>query len=235
MDLDRLGRNWEELGRRDPLWAILSRSGHQGGKWDPDEFFATGRGFVQWLGERFQQWGIERPAGRALDFGCGYGRLSQALAPHFTEVVGVDIAESMLAGARRLDRSGGVVRYVRNERPDLGMFGDASFDFVLSVIVLQHMAPDYQRGYLREFLRVLRPGGVAFVQTATVPKANAAGRGAAAVEQAGEAIIEVHCLPAEEVRALVQAAGGQVVVEEADAWAGADWESAHWVVGRVGG
>jgi hypothetical protein len=38
---------------------------------------------------------------------------------------------------------------------------------VLTVLVLQHMRPEYATGYVREFLRVLRPGGVAFFQIPT--------------------------------------------------------------------
>lgn len=33
---------------------------------------------------------------RALDFGCGAGRLTQALAGYFEEVCGIDIAPSMI-------------------------------------------------------------------------------------------------------------------------------------------
>ena len=49
-----------------------------------------------------------------------------------------------------------------NPAPDLRLFSDGSFDFVLVLIVLQHMEPELMRGYMREFVRVLRPHGVAF-------------------------------------------------------------------------
>ena len=56
-------------------------------------------------------------------------------------------------------------RFVVNAADDLSVFDDASFDFVYSVIVLQHV-PD--RGaiesYIAEFCRVLRPGGLAIFQ-----------------------------------------------------------------------
>ena len=40
------------------------------------------------------------------------------------------------------------------------IFDDNSFDFIYSYVVLQHMRPDYALSYLREFVRVLAPGGV---------------------------------------------------------------------------
>lgn len=84
-------------------------------------------------------------------------------------MVGVDIAASMLGVARKANRHGPRVDYVLNERPDLAVFPNASFDFVLTVLVLQHMRPDYAAGYLREFLRVLRPGGSRFFQIPIEP------------------------------------------------------------------
>ena len=101
--------------------------------------------------------------GRALDFGCGAGRLTQGLARHFERVTGVDISPRMVALARAhcADER---VRFAENARPDLRMFADASFDFVYSRITLQHVAPRYTLRYLAEFARVLAPGGVMSVQ-----------------------------------------------------------------------
>ena len=100
--------------------------------------------------------------GRALDFGCGVGRLTRALADRFDTCDGVDVAASMVERARALNGDNERVRFHHNDAPDLQLFGDESFDFILALIVLQHMEPRLMRGYLREFLRVLRPGGVAY-------------------------------------------------------------------------
>ena len=40
MDLKQLQKNWDEFGKTDPLWAILTSPDRKGGKWDPEEFFA---------------------------------------------------------------------------------------------------------------------------------------------------------------------------------------------------
>jgi hypothetical protein len=42
VELDDLQRNWNEWGRRDPYWAILTRPDRQGNRWDLDEFLTTG-------------------------------------------------------------------------------------------------------------------------------------------------------------------------------------------------
>lgn len=102
--------------------------------------------------------------GSALDFGCGVGRLTQALADHFTTVIGVDVSPTMLQLASKLNRHDVRVTYVRNQAPDLSRFLSNSFDFVYSDIVLQHIEPEMSLNYLREFVRLLRPGGVAVFQ-----------------------------------------------------------------------
>lgn len=172
MDLARLQKNWTNLGRNNPLWAILGSEQSADVPWDVDAFFRTGAGFCDYLSRHFRSLGVEVPRQHALDFGCGYGRISQGLAQWFDRVVGVDIAAPMIEGARRLDRSGGRCSFVLNERADLGQFEDRSFDFAVAVLVLQHMRSDYAMNYVREFLRVLRPDGLAFFQVASVPVAD---------------------------------------------------------------
>jgi len=156
-------RDWTALGESDPLWAVLVRPGG----WELDEFLATGRedvaATVTWLAER----GLPTRWERALDFGCGVGRLSQALAAHADEVVGVDISAPMLEVARRIDPYGARCTFVLNDSPDLGRFPDDHVDLVYSVLVLQHLPRPVIDRYLAELLRVLRPGGTAVIQVPT--------------------------------------------------------------------
>lgn len=170
MSLGELRDDWTRLGAEDPLWAVYVAPGVRGGRWDLDEFFALGAAEVgRALGE-LGRLGLAPGRGAALDFGCGVGRLSAALAGHFTEVTGVDIAPTMLAEARRLDRSGGRCRFVLNESDDLAFVPDGSVDLVYSSLVLQHMPPRLAERYLREFVRVLADDGVAVFQVAARPR-----------------------------------------------------------------
>ena len=164
MELAELQRNWDAFGRTDPLWAILTDPAKRHGGWDVGEFFASGRAEVAAALRRVEALGASPRRGRALDFGCGVGRLTQALAEHFDEVVGVDIAPSMVAQARWYNRHGDRCRYVVNGADDLAIFPDGHFDFLYTFVVLQHMHPRYIRRYIAEFLRVLAPGGVACFQ-----------------------------------------------------------------------
>jgi SAM-dependent methyltransferase len=164
MDLKSLQRHWDELGRSDPLWAVLTREDARGNRWDTDEFFAHGRREIDALMADLERLRRPRERLRALDFGCGAGRLSQALAGHFAQVDGVDIAPAMIEAASRYNRQGDRCRFHANGRPDLALFPDRTFDLVYSGLTLQHMEPEYARGYVTEFMRVLKPDGLAVFQ-----------------------------------------------------------------------
>jgi SAM-dependent methyltransferase len=152
---------WEDWAQADPLWAILSDPTRKGGRWELDEFFASGDHDVEEALRECAEHGLALARGRALDFGCGVGRLTQALASHFDHVDGVDISETMVRLANEHNRWPDRVQYHVNTTDDLGLLDDESFDFVLTVIVLQHNPPAVARRYIAEFVRILRPGGIA--------------------------------------------------------------------------
>ena len=162
--IEESGELWDRHARRDPLWAILSDPARKGGRWDLGRFMQTGVGEVASLLYQLQTLGLDVRRGEVLDFGCGVGRLSQALAPHFQRVTGVDISAEMLEQAQSLNRFPESVTYVCNRSQHLEAFADRSFDFILSNIVLQHVRPDIALGYLREFFRLLAPRGVLVFQ-----------------------------------------------------------------------
>lgn len=164
MRLDEVQRNWDGFGKTDPLWAILTLPQKQGQRWESAEFFQTGRAEISRVMRELDALNMKVEHQRALDFGCGVGRLTQALAAYFTEVTGVDIAPSMVEKAREFNRCGDQCVYVLSERNDLSQFSDNTFDLIYSNIVLQHMAPKYAARYLAEFMRVLAPDGALVFQ-----------------------------------------------------------------------
>ena len=123
MTLERLRRHWDLLGKKDPLWAVLALENKRGNRWRVDEFFATGQDEIEEVTKHMGALGVELDRRNALDFGCGVGRLTQALADRFEVVWGVDIAPSMIEQATRFDRHPGTCHYILNERADLRMEG----------------------------------------------------------------------------------------------------------------
>lgn len=168
MRLKNQQRDWDDLAHLDPYWAILSQFDVDSNQSSQDAFFATGQRQVEAVLENASRLGHAIPGESALDFGCGVGRLTRALATHFAHVDGVDISEQMIADARRLNRDYPNCTFTVNTSDNLRLFPDASFDMIYSVIVLQHL-PDRQliAAYLSEFMRTLKPGGLLVFQLPT--------------------------------------------------------------------
>lgn len=226
--LDAYAADWEANARADACFAILSDPDHNDGAWDTEAFLATGEREIADFFAELDRRGI-RPwrTTRALDFGCGVGRLTAALGRRFDEAVGVDVAPTMVERATAL-HEGGNCTFVLNQRDDLAVFETGSFDFAYSNIVLQHVAPALQRAYVAELVRVLAPSGIAAFG---LPSRRAGLKGAvrrALPPAVGHRVrsllrppatlrrddyvirMEMNCLPEREVRALVAAAGGVI-------------------------
>lgn len=159
MDLGELQRHWQAFGEQDPLWAILTDPARKGGRWSPEEFFATGVAEIDALMQEARTLGLPHQHRRAVDFGCGVGRLTQALAAHVDEAIGLDVAPSMVARAREFNRHGARVRYEVQAAPPLDTMPSRAFDVVYTGRVLQHIAPEYSRQYISELARLVAPGG----------------------------------------------------------------------------
>lgn len=162
--LAKLRRVWGALGHDDPLWAVLSHKDKRGGRWQREEFLATGQAEIDSQLAALAPRGYPLQRELALDFGCGAGRLSRALATHFGRVIGIDVSASMIAAARELNADIANIEFRENASTNLADIADASVDFVFSHITLQHIPTSLAIDYADEFLRILAPGGVAVFQ-----------------------------------------------------------------------
>ncbi|MCU1286037.1 MAG: Methyltransferase type 11 [Acidobacteriales bacterium] len=165
--LRKLQENWEGLAQADPLWAICTDPERRHHKWSEQQFFDTGRNEIARVLHYIASLGlpIDNTA-IALDFGCGVGRLTRALAGHFHECWGVDISPTMIDMATDLHRDTSNCKFFLNEAADLHHFSDGFFGFIYTSIVLQHIEKRYAQAYLLELVRVLKSGGVFVFQVA---------------------------------------------------------------------
>jgi SAM-dependent methyltransferase len=155
---------WEDWGTIDPLWAVVTAGDKKHGRWDVDEFFRSGQATIDSLLQEGAAYGVPARAGRALDFGCGVGRLTRALGAYVPEVLGLDVSGSMIERAVALNAGRTGVDFAVHRDADLHVIGDDCMDVVCSLLVLQHIpSVALIENYLREFVRVLAPGGFLFV------------------------------------------------------------------------
>ena len=159
--LERHRQDWERLAEVDATWAVLTEPRLKGGGWHAEAFFATGEAEIDHVLAVAASHGRPLAFRRALDFGCGVGRLTRALGRRFERVVGVDISQRMVAQARRMNDAFPGCEFRVNATPDLAQFDTGTFDFDYSSLVLQHLpSRGHVESYVRELLRVAAPAGL---------------------------------------------------------------------------
>lgn len=158
---------WNDWGSIDPLWAILTQPERKHGRWDLEQFWRLGEDEITRVMSTAAALGYPAGNDTALDFGCGVGRLTRAMARHFAHCTGVDVAATMIEQATRLN-PGSACTFLVNETNDLGRFEDSTFDFVYSALVLQHLPTvEVIRAFIAELFRVVKPDGLLAFQLPT--------------------------------------------------------------------
>jgi SAM-dependent methyltransferase len=144
--------DWREIGATEPFWGVLTDPRFKSENLtaeNVESFYGSGVDHVTEIVERLRRQTGAAPGGRALDFGCGAGRLSEAMTAHVDQVVGYDISPGMLEKARLRQ---GAVHYT-------DALPDGPFDWINSFIVFQHIPPERGAPLMEALLDRLAPGG----------------------------------------------------------------------------
>jgi SAM-dependent methyltransferase len=171
--LAHVQQSWQQLGQEEPHWSVLTAEAYKQANLAQNraQFYASGQGdvarFLNLL--RRNQCFPDGPADKTiLEYGCGVGRITHALAGHFKQVYAYDISAPHLALAQEFTSGLGLtnIRYVQVQRPQ-DVLELPKVDAVYTLIVLQHNPPPIICWILRGLLEALKPGGVAFFQLPT--------------------------------------------------------------------
>jgi SAM-dependent methyltransferase len=156
------------------LWNSLNKESEfnfishlqDGAQWDMAEFHLTGIRFVDRMVDRLVEYGTVEPSrASVLEIGCGVGRFLRPLACRFRLVCGVDISEEMLKSAATQCACLPNIVLKLTDGSTLGGIQDNTFDYCVSAGVFQHIT-DFNAiaSYIREALRILKPGGLFLLQ-----------------------------------------------------------------------
>jgi ubiquinone/menaquinone biosynthesis C-methylase UbiE len=100
------------------------------------------------------------PAPVILELAPGYGRFTPYLSAHCQTYIGVDISPGCVQACQQRFPEH---QFFCNDGESLPMIADGSVDFIFSFFSLIHAEEETMLAYLREFARVLKPGGGGFV------------------------------------------------------------------------
>ncbi|MEO6688097.1 MAG: class I SAM-dependent methyltransferase [Dokdonella sp.] len=163
--------SWQQLGETDPYYSVLTNPKYLGLPSGEiiDTFFRSGHDEVRRFLLTLERNGLAIDQGATcLEYGCGLGRVTQALAPHFSRTLAVDISSAHLALAERHAREAEAGNIEWRHLESVAALDDLpAVDVVYSIIVLQHNPPPVIDRIIAAFARILKPGGLAYFQVPT--------------------------------------------------------------------
>ncbi|MFM2126378.1 MAG: hypothetical protein RL328_2829 [Acidobacteriota bacterium] len=163
----RMREDWNARAREDAGYYVAFGRRDQ----DDAEFFATATQVINNLEKELKRVPAkERTQWKALEIGCGPGRLMRPMSRHFAEIHGIDVSDEMIARAKEnLRETPNAFAHV-GDGSRLTQFEDTSLDFIYSYAVFQHIpSRAVVLEYLAEIQRVLKPGGLARLQLNGLP------------------------------------------------------------------
>jgi SAM-dependent methyltransferase len=163
----RMRDDWNERAREDAGYYVAFGRRQQNGA----DFLATATEVINVLESELRRVPLpQRSMWKALEIGCGPGRLMRPMSRHFAEIHGVDVSDEMIALARERLRDTPNAHPHVSDGTSLREFPDETFDFVYSYAVFQHVpSREVINMYMRETQRVLKTGGFARLQFNGMP------------------------------------------------------------------
>jgi SAM-dependent methyltransferase len=160
-------RAWERMGAVEPYYGVKPERGYLRDNLDATaraEFFRTGEHQVEQtlrvIRARFDK--NFNPT-RALDYGCGVGRVLMPIARRVRQAVGCDVSLSMLTESRSNCERSGIANVSFVQADDQLSAVPGSFDFIFSDAVFQHIHPRRVDQILGALLHRLDEGGICVV------------------------------------------------------------------------
>ena len=157
-----MSRDWDARARKNAFHYIASWRK----EWDPESFIASGEeDFERLVVPILARCGLPAVGKCMLELGCGAGRMTSSFAKRFELVHALDLSHEMLSRGRQMHSAQKNILWLQSNGVDLSCVASDSTDFVFSYLVLQHLPKEaLVLQYIREMLRVLRPGGVFLFQ-----------------------------------------------------------------------
>lgn len=193
----RIQRQWQKLGDEEPFYSVLTydkfKSKNMSGE-SEKEFYITASDTDKMIQSFFKRNKIEKIPFTCFELGCGVGRLTFELSLIFKKVIASDISPGNINLAKSTAASKGLENIEFIHISSLSDFDNVTnFDFLFSLIVLQHNPPPIQKIIIDQLLKKINVGGGCLIQIPTeLPEYSFDSK---KYINSTEQIMEMHALP----------------------------------------
>ncbi len=162
--MNKIEKKWEYFGETNPYFAVSTFDKFKSENIDDAaliDFFESGEEYVERIWQEIENnFQPNFQPRKAIDFGCGVGRITLPIAKRCETVVGVDISENMLKEARKNSEKFDLnnVSFVKGVNALTKVSGE--FDFVHSFIIFQHIKPKIGEAIFKNFVEMLADEGI---------------------------------------------------------------------------
>ncbi|MCX7736724.1 MAG: methyltransferase domain-containing protein [Candidatus Kapabacteria bacterium] len=120
-------------------------------------FFESGKQAAKSIKEIYRSLS-DNPSPTILEWGCGIGRIITHIKDEFpdSKIFGSDVDSKMIEWCKKVYKN---IIFIKNDYHPPFSFSDDYFDFVYAASVFTHLTEIYQKEWLEEILRILKPGG----------------------------------------------------------------------------
>jgi SAM-dependent methyltransferase len=227
-------KTWELLGKIDPHWSVLTSDAYKCENIHLTKkiFYDSGKEEVLSFFNTLKRNKIDITILKGcLEYGCGVGRVTAELSKHFNLVYGCDISKSHLEIAHKYFNEVGIknIKLIQIKSMD-DIINLPKVDLIYSRIVLQHNPPPIIRIIIRELIRALNPGGIAFFQVPTYRPYYKFILNEYLNKNIENQVMEMHILPQKEIFSIIEEERANVIEVLEDGWAGCDNRSNSFLI-----
>jgi SAM-dependent methyltransferase len=167
----RIKYEWEILGDEDPYWSVLMIEDFRAHKLNSKNkvnFYNTAQDTKKVIKNFEQRASVSINYNKCVELGCGVGRVTFELNKIFDDVMGLDVSPGNLKIAQNLAKELNVINADFILIKSIDDFDSVpAFDFLYSVMVLQHNPPPVQKIILNKLFSKMKSGGGCLVQLVT--------------------------------------------------------------------
>jgi SAM-dependent methyltransferase len=212
---DHIQKTWGHLGETEPYWSVVTYEQFKKSYIQRvrEEFYNTGEHDVRRLISTLDRNGIDHTTLRScLEYGCGVGRITSWLSEKFQIVYGYDISLPHLREAELYLAQKNLTNVsFKHMKQFYDIYNLPSVDLVYSVLVLQHNPPPIIHCIIRQFLKCLNPGGIAYFQVPTYKLGYSFSLKNYLCNNEADYSMEMHVLPQSSIFSIIQQGDGQVI------------------------